>query len=229
MQQRTGIRQHGRQAAPRTDVPVVYYVFDLLYLDGYDLRRVPVEERKHALREILTPDDLIRYSDHFDKGITLFDAAKTKGLEGVLAKRRGSFYEERRSREWLKIKITPTVACVVDGYTDPEGTRQYFGSIVLGLYDKKGKLIHVGQAGTGFNFATLKEIFQLLKKLETNQNPFHGDVEANNAHWVKPRLVAEIKFTEWTHETEEGGLKLRAPVFLGLRDDKNPKECVFQQ
>jgi bifunctional non-homologous end joining protein LigD len=228
MQQRTGIRKHGRQATPRSELPVLYYAFDLLYLDGYDLRRVSLEERKRVLKEILLAGELVRYSDDFaGHGVALFEAAKQKGLEGILAKRRSSTYEERRSREWLKIKITQTVDCVVGGYTDPEGTRQYFGSLVLGLYDEKKKLIHVGQAGTGFDQATLKEILQILKPIETSKNPFTGEVEAKNVHWVKPLKVAEVKFSEWTHETGEGGMKLRAPVFVGLRDDKNPKECTF--
>ena len=229
MQQRTGIRKGGRRVGARRELQIVYYLFDLLYLDGYDLRRVALEQRKQALAQIVAPSDLVRYSDHFPQGLALFDVAKQKGLEGILAKRRESHYEERRSREWLKIKVTQTVDCVVGGYTDPEGSRQYFGSIVLGLYDKKSRLIHVGQAGTGFNHAMLKEIFQVLKELESNRNPFYGDVDAAHVHWVKPERVAEIKFTEWTHETTEGGMKLRAPVFLGLREDKDPKECTFAE
>ncbi len=229
MQQRTGIRKGGKRAGASRDLPVQYYVFDLIYLDGYDLRRVALEQRKQTLSQIVVPNALVRYSDHFPQGLALFDLAKQKGLEGILAKKRDSHYEERRSQEWLKVKVTQTVDCVVGGYTDPEGSRQYFGSIVLGLYDKKGRLIHVGQAGTGFNQAMLKEIFQLLKGLETNRNPFYGDVDAAHAHWVKPERVAEIKFTEWTHETAEGGMKLRAPVFLGLREDKDPKECTFAE
>ena len=229
MQQRTGIRSHGRQATPRSELPVLYYAFDILYLDGYDLRRVALEERKRVLKEILTAGEIARYSDHYaGQGVALFDAAKQKGLEGILAKHRSSNYEERRNREWLKIKITQTVDCVVGGYTDPEGTRQYFGSLVLGLYDKK-KLIHVGQAGTGFDQAALKEIAQILKPIETSKNPFTGPVEARNVHWVKPLRVAEVKFSEWTHETGEGGMKLRAPVFVGLREDKNPKDCTFAE
>jgi len=227
MQQRTGIREHGRRTAGQPDIPVVYYVFDLIFADGYDLRRVSLEQRKEALAQIITGGDFVRYSDHFSEGIALFEVAKQKGLEGILAKKRSSHYEERRSREWLKIKITQTADCVVGGYTDPEGSRQYFGSLVLGLYDKKGQLIHVGQAGTGFNQATLRQIWEVLNKLGTNRNPFHGPVDARNVHWVKPKLVAEIKFTEWTHETSEGGLKLRAPVYMRLREDKYPKECVF--
>jgi bifunctional non-homologous end joining protein LigD len=227
MQQRTGIREHGRRVGGRGDIPVLYYVFDLIYIDGYDLRRVSLEERKQVLSQILTSSGPIRYSDHFDQGTKLFEAAKQQGIEGIVAKRRASCYEERRSREWLKIKITQTLDCVIGGYTDPEGSRQYFGSIVLGLYDKKGNLIHVGQAGTGFNQATLKQIFGLLKDRETNRNPFHGNVDARRVHWIKPELVAEIKFTEWTHETAGGGLKLRAPVFMGLREDKDPTDCTF--
>lgn len=230
MQQRTGIREGGRRAAAKPDIPVLYYVFDLLYLDGYDLRRVSLEQRKGLLHRIIDGNGPVRYSDHFPSGTALFAAAKQQGLEGILAKRRSSVYEERRTREWLKIKITQTLDCVVSGYTDPEGSRQYFGSLVLGLYDKKGQLIHVGQAGTGFDQMTLKQVWQELKKLETKQTPFTGDVDAlRKVHWVKPQLVAEIKFSEWTHETEEGGSKLRAPVYLGLRKDKDPKECGFQQ
>jgi bifunctional non-homologous end joining protein LigD len=228
MQQRTGIRKHGRQVAGKSEIPIVYYLFDILYLDGYDLRRVKLEDRKKLLAEILKTDDLIRFSDHFDHGKALFGVAKQKGLEGIIAKRRDSYYEERRSREWLKIKITQTVDCVVGGYTDPEGSRPHFGSLVLGLYDKKKNLIHVGQAGTGFDHATLAQIAKVLSNLETKKNPFHGDVDAPHPHWIKPELVAEIKFTEWTHETSDGGVKLRAPVFMGLREDKKPRECTFE-
>jgi bifunctional non-homologous end joining protein LigD len=229
MQQRTGIRKGGRRVGARRELQIVYYIFDLLYVDGFDLRRVALEQRKQVLAQIIARSELVRYSDHFPQGLALFEVAKQKGLEGILAKKRASHYEERRSREWLKIKVTQTVDCVVGGYTDPEGSRQYFGSIVLGLYDEKGRLIHVGQAGTGFNQAMLKEIWQVLKELETNRSPFYGDVDAAHVHWVKPERVAEIKFTEWTHETTEGGMKLRAPVFLGLRGDKDPKECTFAE
>jgi bifunctional non-homologous end joining protein LigD len=229
MQQRTGIRAHGRQAAARPDLPILYYVFDLLYLDGYDLRGVGLDDRKRALRPILSSGELVRFSDHHaGQGIALFQVAKQKGLEGIVAKKCDSCYEERRSREWLKIKITQTADCVIGGYTSPEGTRQYFGSLVLGLYNNKKQLIHVGHAGTGFNQAMLKQIFEVLKDIESKKSPFTGPVDAKNVHWVKPERVAEVKFSEWTHETSEGGLKLRAPVFLGLRDDKNPEDCTFK-
>lgn len=232
MQQRTGFRDRKHRVTPRPDVSVLYYAFDLLYLNEYDLHRVPLESRKEALAALLeAPSDVIRLSDHFiGDGKALFEAAARQGLEGILAKRRGSFYEERRSREWLKIKITRRLEAVIGGYTEPEGSRAHFGSIVLGLYDSFGNLVHVGQAGSGFDNKTLAEVWKQLSKLETKENPFRGKVEAlRQVHWVKPKLVAEIQFTEWTHATEEGGPKLRAPVFLRLREDKDPKECTFEQ
>ena len=231
MQQRTGFRPGGHRIPGRAGLPVLYYVFDLIYVDGYDLRRVNLEQRKQALAQIVTSGDVVRYSDHFPaNGKALFEVARDRGLEGIVAKRRNSCYEERRSREWLKIKITQRLECVIGGYTEPEGSREYFGSIVLGLYDKQGRLIHVGQAGSGFDQKSLGEMWKRLKELETKQSPFYGGVDAlRKVHYVKPELVAEIKFSEWTHETHEGGPKLRAPVFLGLRQDKSARECAFEE
>jgi bifunctional non-homologous end joining protein LigD len=232
MQQRTGFRPGGRRAVGNADVPVLYYAFDLLYLDGYDWRRVPLEERKRKLASLVKAGDALRFSDHYERnGKALFEMARQKGLEGIVAKKRASFYEERRSRDWLKIKIRRTVDAVVGGYTEPEGSRAHFGSLVLGLYDKKGRLIHVGQAGSGFDQKSLTEISKVLKKIETKKNPFFGEVEAlRKVFWVKPELVAEIEFAEWTDGTSDGsGPKLRAPVFLGLRDDKDPKECLLDE
>jgi len=232
MQQRTGFRPGGKRAAANAGVPVLYYAFDLLYLDGYDWRHVPLEERKRKLQSLVVTGEALRYSDHYaEQGKALFEMARKKGLEGVVAKKRASFYEERRSREWLKIKIRHRLECVVGGFTEPEGSRAHFGSLVLGLYDKKGRLIHVGQAGSGFDQKSLDEIWEILKKLQSKKNPFFGEVEAlRKTFWVKPKLVAEIEFAEWTGGTSEGsGPKLRAPVFLGLRDDKDPKECLLEE
>lgn len=231
MQQRTGIGHAGRRVGRAdNDVPIAYYAFDLLYLDGYDLRRVNLEQRKELLSRVLMSNDLVRYSEHFPDGNLLYEAAKDRGLEGVVAKRRTSCYVEKRTREWLKLKITQRQECVIGGYTDPKGSREHFGSIVLGLYDEKGRLIHVGQAGSGFTQATHEAMWQRLKQLQTDKSPFYGKVEAlRKVHWVKPELVAEIKFTEWTHETNEGGIKMRAPVFEGLRSDKEPRQCVFEK
>ena len=232
MQQRAGFRPGGRRGVTNADVPVLYYAFDLLYLDGYDWRKIPLEERKKKLASILITGDSLRYSDHYEsQGRALFEMAREKGLEGILAKRRDSIYQERRSSEWLKIKIRHRVECVIGGYTQPEGSRAHFGSVVLGLYDKQGRLIHVGQAGSGFNQKSLGEIWKMLKKRETKQNPFYGEVEAlRKVSWVKPELVAEIEYAEWTEGASTGsGPKLRAPVFLGLRDDKDPKDCTLEQ
>ncbi|HMK22371.1 MAG TPA: non-homologous end-joining DNA ligase, partial [Terriglobales bacterium] len=229
MQQRTGFRDRKKRFAPQPGISVLYYVFDVLYLDGYDLRRVPLDQRKRALTSVLAGrNDVIRESDCFPGGgEALFKAARQQGLEGIVAKKRTSLYEEHRSREWLKIKIRHTLEAVIGGFTEPEGSRSYFGSIVLGLYDKQGRLIHVGQAGSGFDQRALAEVWKKLKPLETSQNPFHGEVEAlREVHWIKPKLVAEIEYSEWTHTTDEGGPKLRAPVFLRLREDKKPEECT---
>ena len=231
MQQRTGFRPGKHRLPGREGVPIVYYAFDLLYLDGFDLRRVALEQRKQLLQERIVPGALVHFSDHYaEKGLDLFEAAKQRGLEGIVAKKRNGAYEEKRSRDWLKIKITQRQECVIGGYTDPEGSRNYFGALVLGLYDRQGRLIHVGQVGTGFDQKALKEMFARLERLATKQNPFYGEIGGlRKVHFVRPELVAEVKFAEWTHETADGGLKLRAPVFMGMRTDKPAAECRLEE
>jgi bifunctional non-homologous end joining protein LigD len=231
MQQRAGIRSGIKRTKPNSDIPVLYYVFDLLYLDGYNLMRVNLEQRKEVLRSIVTESDFLKYSEHFvGEGEKLFQAAEQRKLEGIVAKRRNSCYVQKRSSEWLKMKITKRQECVVGGYTDPKGSREHFGSLILGLYDDKGQLIHVGHAGSGFSAASHAEMWKRLHTLDADKSPFHGKVEATrNPHWVKPELVAEIKFTEWTHEGQSGAVKMRAPVFEGLRFDKDPRECKFEK
>ncbi len=232
MQQRTGVGEGGRRIRrTRDDIPVVYYVFDLLYLDGYNLMQVDLEERKRLLQSILIPNDVIRYSDHYvGNGTALFQAAAQRGLEGIVAKRRASCYLQKRSREWLKIKIVKRQECVIGGYTDPRGSRENFGSVVLGLYDDRGRMIPVGQAGSGFTADTHAAMWKRLHALETNRSPFFGKVESDRrVHYVKPELVAEIKFAEWTHEGQSGAIKMRAPVYEGLRFDKKPEECKLER
>jgi len=231
MQQRTGFQPGKRRLARREGVPVIYDAFDLLYLDGLDLRRVTLEQRKQLLKDRIKVGEVIQFSDHYaEKGLDLFKAAKQRGLEGIVAKKRTSTYEERRSRDWLKIKITQRQECVIGGYTDPEGSREYFGALVLGLYDPQKRLIHVGQVGTGFDEKMLKEMFGRLQPLKTKQNPFYGEIGGlRKVQLVHPELVAEIKFAEWTHESAEGGMKLRAPVFMGLRFDKSAEECRLEE
>ena len=230
IQQRSGLSLEGKRQSPDRSVYIMYYAFDLLYLDGYSLFKVDLEERKRLLALVVRPNERVKISDHFiGKGKILLEAARQQQIEGIVAKRRKSCYIQKRTREWLKIKITQRQECVIGGYTDPRGSRENFGSLVLGLYDKEGRLIPVGQAGSGFTHASHARMWEKLHKLETKQNPFFGKVDSpRKVHYVKPELVAEIKFTEWTHESGEGGLKMRAPVFQGLRDDKNPRDCVFE-
>src|SRR5262249_13026584 len=143
MQQRTGFQPGIRRMPGSERVPILYYAFDLIYLDGYDLHRVGLEARKELLQSVLENADAVRFSDHYaENGLALFEVARQSGLEGILAKKRDSIYQEDRSRDWLKIKITQTQDCLIGGYIDPEGTRQYFGSLMLGLYDKQGHLIY---------------------------------------------------------------------------------------
>ena len=232
MQQRTGVGEGGRRIRrTRDDIPVMYYVFDLLYLDGYNLMQAELEQRKELLASVLAPGDLIRYSDHYiGNGKALFEAATQRALEGIVAKRRSSPYEQKRSHDWLKIKIVKRQECAIGGYTDPRGARENFGSLVLGLYDEQDRLIHVGHAGSGFTGESHAAMWKRLHALETKRSPFFGKVESTRpVHFVKPELVAEIKFSEWTHEGQSGGVKMRAPVFQGLRFDKKPEECKFER
>jgi bifunctional non-homologous end joining protein LigD len=231
MQQRTGMTHPGTRTRRDASVPIVYYVFDLLYLNGFDLMRVGLEQRKEVLKSLLPPGaGLLRYSDHYpEQGTALFNVARDKGLEGIVAKMRTGCYLQKRSREWLKIKITRRQECVICGYTDPRGSRELFGSLVLGLYNPQGKLVHVGKAGTGFTSGSQAALWKKLEKLKTEKNPFGEKIESTRKpHWLKPELVCEIKFSEWTHEGQRGGYKMRAPVFEGLRMDKSPRECMFE-
>ncbi len=231
MQQRTGMTHPGTRTAGNRALPIVYYAFDLLYLNGYNLTTAGLEQRKQLLQQIIPADKgFVRYSDHhLEHGTALYHVARDKGLEGIVAKLRTSPYVQKRSRDWLKIKITRRQECVIAGYTDPKGAREHFGSLVLGLYDAHGKFTHVGNAGSGFTEASHAALWKKLKELKTETNPFGGKIQSTRPpHWLRPELVAEIKFSEWTHEGEHGGYKMRAPIFQGLRFDKKPRECVFE-
>lgn len=230
MQQRSGLTIGPKRRAKDRSVPIVYYAFDLIYAEGYDLTRVDLEKRKDALRSLLSTSELVRYSEHFvGQGEELYRAAREQKLEGIVAKKRNSCYIQKRSREWLKMKVTMRQECVIGGYTDPRGSREHFGSIVLGLYDDEGRLIPVGQAGSGFTEATHEAIWKKLKPLEQAKSPFAFKPESSRRlHYLRPELVAEIKLTEWTHEGQSGAIKMRAPVFQGLREDKKPRECRFE-
>jgi bifunctional non-homologous end joining protein LigD len=200
--------------------PVVYFVFDLLYLDGYDLRHVALSERRRLLEQVVTPNGILRISDAFPgAGEEMLAAAAEHGLEGVVAKRAASCYESKRSREWLKIKIVNEQEFVIGGFTEPQGERQYFGALVLGVYDG-GKLIWVGNVGTGFDQKTLAAVSERLKPLITSECPFaERPVPDRGMTWARPELVCQVKFTEWTQDR-----RLRAPVFLGLRNDVKARQ-----
>ena len=202
--------------------PVVYFVFDLLYLDGYDLRNVTLGERRQLLEKVVSPGGVLRLSEAFPgAGEQMLEAAREHGLEGIVAKHEASFYEPRRSREWLKMKITGEQEFVIGGFTQPQGARDYFGALVLGFYEG-GKLHWAGNVGTGFDQKTLSAVYARLKPLVTQKCPFaERPVPDRGLTWVKPELVCQVKFTEWTEDR-----RLRAPVFLGLRNDVGAPEVV---
>ncbi len=206
----------------RRRVPVWMYVFDLLHLNGYDTRRLPLHRRKELLRKALKFADPVRFTEHRDaKGKRYYREACRKGWEGIVAKNSDSLYVSARSRDWLKFKCTREQEFVVGGFTDPKGHRVGFGALLVGYYEA-GKLVYAGKVGTGFDDETLQRLGNQLARLETRTSPFAvGDPPHRSAHWVKPKLVAQIGFTEWTAEG-----KLRHPRFLGLRPDKRPDEVV---
>lgn len=205
--------------------PLIYYVFDILKIENNNLYDLTLVERKELLKEILTKEDIIRYSDHIlHDGIDFFNLAKQKNLEGIMAKKADSLYKPGvRTADWLKIKNHKTADVIIAGYTEPSGSRRYFGSLILGIKETN-KLIYVGNAGTGFNDKKLKEIFDLLQPYIIKDSPFHTNPKIVNATWVKPQFVCEVKFTEWTSDR-----KLRHPVFLRLREDKNSNQINMKE
>ncbi len=198
----------------------IYCVFDILFLNGKDLRSKPLIERKKILKAFLGKRKILKFSDHVnEKGIAFFKAAAKKGLEGIIAKKADSVYQSRRSRDWLKIKPGRGQEVVIGGFTPPKGSRKYFGALVTGVY-KGGKLIYSGLVGGGFNRQLLKDVHEKLKKLITPVCPFATRPKSKSSvTWVKPKLVCEVDFTEWTNE----GL-MRHPIFKGLRIDKAAKK-----
>jgi bifunctional non-homologous end joining protein LigD len=203
-------------------VPVWLYLFDLLYLDRYDTRQVPLRYRKEALRRTFDFKGSLQFTEHREtEGEAYYKEACRKGWEGVIAKNGASVYVSRRTRDWLKFKCVQEQEFVIVGYTDPEGSRIGFGALLVGFY-RRGKLVYAGKVGTGFDTETLQRLSKKLAQLETRACAFASDeLPRRGMHCVKPKLVAQIGFTEWTN-----GDKLRHPRFLGLRDDKKPEEVV---
>ena len=203
---------------------LVYQVFDLVHLDGHDLTGVPLEQRKQALSDLLgasgfTSSSAVRYTEHLrGSGPSFFEQACRMGLEGIVCKRAGAPYRSERTRDWVKVKCTAREELVVCGYTDPSGSRSGFGALLLGAY-KGGELVYAGKVGTGFGERDLTTLHKRLRALARQTAPVANPPGERGLHWVRPQLVAEIEFTEWTRD----GM-LRHPVFVGLREDRSADE-----
>ncbi|WP_372515804.1 non-homologous end-joining DNA ligase [Streptantibioticus silvisoli] len=224
LQRRMGLTD--ARAAAASGVTVTYYVFDLLRLDGHDLTRLPLRTRKALLRRELVLAAPLRLTPHrnaWDPAM-LQDACR-RGWEGLIAKRADGRYAEGRSADWLKLKCSAGQELVIGGWTAPSGARTGFGALLLGHHDEPGgALRYAGKVGTGFDQAALRRIAALLSGLARPASPFADPVRESAAHWVEPRLVAQIAFTEWTRDG-----KLRHPRFLGLRDDKPAGQVVRER
>jgi len=204
---------------------LVYFVFDLLFLDGPDLRSLPLSERKALLARLLHGSGTtIRYSAHVEgQGGTFYDKACRMGLEGIISKRKDAPYRSGRSTAWVKVKCVASQEFVIVGFTEPKGARAGFGALLLGVYEKDGSLTHVGRVGTGFDTRSLKALHAKLEALERERSPLKSPPPGStrDIHWVEPKLVADVAFTEWTRD----GI-LRHPTFHGLREDKSAREIV---
>jgi DNA ligase D-like protein (predicted ligase) len=213
------------EEARRSGVKVYYYLFDLLYLGGYDTTGVPLRHRKALLRQALRFADPIRFTAHRNEdGEAYYREACRKGWEGIIAKRADSGYAHTRSRDWLKFKCVNQQEFVVGGYTDPQGERVGFGALLIGYYDED-ELKYAGKVGTGYDDETLERLSDRLAAIERKTPAFgEEDLPRNGVHWVTPELVAEVGFTEWT---DDG--KLRHPRFLGLRRDKQARQVKREQ
>ena len=213
-------------ARAREPVPVFFYIFDLLWVDGHDVRALPLRTRKRLLRDALTFADPLRWTAHRNReGETMFRDACRKGWEGVIAKRADSPYRATRSRDWLKFKCEAGQELVIGGFTAPHGSRTDFGALLVG-YFKDGKLEYAGKVGTGFDHETLSSLGQRMRSLARDSSPFAdpASIRERDVTWVKPELVAQLGFTEWTRAG-----RLRHPRFLGLRDDKPATEVVRER
>lgn len=208
----------------------IYYIFDLPYLNGFDLRPLLLLGRKKILKHLQeslgkVERDVIRYSEHSSKnGPLLFKQACLAKTEGIIAKESYASYKNRRTKDWLKIKCSLNEEFVIGGFTDPKGSRSHFGSLLMGYYNPDKKFIYCGHVGTGFNGESLKLIKHKLIKLETKKSPFANpmtDLEKRGVHYVKPKIVAQLTFAEWTDDE-----RLRHPVFIGLREDKPATEVI---
>jgi DNA ligase D-like protein (predicted ligase) len=204
-------------------IPIYYCIFDLMYVDGYDIRSLPLSVRKQILKKLLTFNKMLTYTTHkIGNGITLFKQACKRHLEGLIVKKIDSTYLDKRSRLWLKFKCGIGQELVIGGYTEPQRSRTDFGALLVGYY-KRGKLQFAGKVGTGFNQTTLTMLGKKLRALEVKSCPFvdYNGPETRTIHWVKPVLVAEFEFAQWTNKG-----RLRVPRYKGLRADKRAQDVV---
>ena len=203
-------------------VPVFYYIFDVLYAGGRDIRPLPLRERKTVLA-LLAFRDPLRYTEHRDNdGEAYYAEACRQGWEGLIAKRADAPYQAGRSRDWLKFKCETNQEFVIGGFTDPQRSRIGFGALLLGYYDASGQLVYAGKVGTGFDTRTLRSLHSDLSAIERDTPPFGaGDLPRSGVHWTEPSMVAQVGFSEWTRD-----LQLRHPRFQGLRRDKAATDVV---
>ena len=201
-----------------------YAIFDCLYAEGSDLRKKALSLRRVALERYVKPSDRLMLSTILSlNGLKAFQIASKRGFEGVVGKNLASIYVEKRSKEWLKVKVHQEDEFVIGGYTQPTGSRQYFGALLLGVYSRS-KLLYAGKVGTGFDTEMLAALHRKFQPLVRSKSPFASEVRERDATFLAPKLVAQLSFTEWT---EDG--KLRHPVYLGLRDDKKPKDVTRKE
>jgi len=221
LQQRLGVRHPGPDLVAQ--VPVFFYLFDVLWAGDRDVRPLPLRERKQILRDLLTFADPLRFTEHRNTdGEAYYRQACESGWEGLIAKRADAPYRAGRTKDWLKFKCETGQEFVIGGFTDPRGSRTGFGALLLGYYDTGHQLVYAGKVGTGFSQQTLNSLHGVLSGLEQDRPPFdRGRLPRSAVHWVRPRLVAQVGFSEWTTDGE-----LRHPRFQGLRDDKDPADVV---
>jgi bifunctional non-homologous end joining protein LigD len=222
LQRRMQLRDPER--ARRSGVAVFLYLFDLLDLEGRDLRALPLRERKRRLRRVVPGGGRIRYTPHrVGDGTSAFRDACARGWEGLIAKRAESPYVSTRSRDWRKLKCTNAQELVIAGWTAPRGSRQRLGAVLVGYWEGD-RLRYAGKVGTGFDAAALQHLGEELERRERPTPPFADDRLPAGARWAEPELVAQIAFTEWTRDG-----RLRHPRFLGLRHDKPAREVVREE
>ena len=224
MQKRMHVTKPSKELVEQTKVYL--YLFDILYLDGYATTKLPLVERKEVLKGVLDYKDPIRYAEHREgDGVKYFEEVCAQGLEGIIAKDGNSQYQHRRSNSWLKFKCVRSQEAVIGGWTEGTSGMRGFGSLLVGTY-QDGKLLFAGGVGTGFSDKTHSEIGKMLDAIATDENPFEPDpwLPDEGVHWVKPELVAQVGYGEWTKQG-----KMRHPRFLGLRNDKDPREVVREE